>query len=464
MSRILIIDDEAKLRALLGMALSTENLETEEAGSAEEALEKLRKGDSFDVIVTDIRMPGLSGLELTQKVKGAFGNPEVIVMTAYGDASTGVEAMRLGAFEYVLKPFEMDEMVILVKSALERRRLRLEVDDLRLRETGRYQLERLVGTAKTMQEVVRQAKMVARRDTTVLIRGRSGTGKELVARGIHSESGRNAFIAVNCGAVPENLLESELFGHEKGAFTGAASTKVGLFERAQDGTIFLDEIGDVTPAMQVKLLRILQEREFMRVGGTKTIQTNARVIAATHRNLEEEVQKGNFREDLYFRLNVFPIYVPSLSERMEDLPTLVDHFLHKFGHTGGLGDGVLTRLLEYAWPGNVRELENCLERAAIIAGQGKLELDALPEHIREKKVLERPSVFKLPPSGISLDELEKSCILQALDMTHGNKTRAAGLLGITRRALYSKMHTHNIRGYGSTAETPAGERPGGLAA
>jgi DNA-binding NtrC family response regulator len=455
MARILIVDDETKLRTLLFMALSSEKFEVEDASSAEQALEKLKKGPSFDVVVTDIRMPGLSGLELLQMIKGKFNKPECIVMTAYGDAGTGVEAMRLGAFEYVLKPFEMDEMVILVRSALERRRLRQEVDDLKLRESGRYQLDRLIGAAKPMQELMRQAKMVAKRDTTVLIRGRSGTGKELIARGIHTESGRDAFITVNCGAVPENLLESELFGHEKGAFTGAIGQKIGYFERAEDGTIFLDEIGDITPAMQVKLLRVLQEREFMRVGGTKNQHTNARVLAATHRNLEEEVKKGNFREDLYFRLNVFPLYVPSLAERMEDLPPLVDFFLRKFGHSGKLAEGVLSRMLEYAWPGNVRELENCLERAAIIAGPGQLELDHLPEQIKQKKVLEKPSVFQLPSSGISLDELEKSCILQALDMTHGNKTRAAMLLGITRRALYSKMHTHSIRGYGATGENAA---------
>jgi DNA-binding NtrC family response regulator len=455
MSRILIVDDETKLRTLLSMALSSEKFEVEDAQSAEQALEKLKKAPGFDVVITDIRMPGLSGLELIQMIKGHYGQPECIVMTAYGDAGTGVEAMRLGAFEYVLKPFEMDEMVILVRSALERRRLRLEVEDLKLRESGRYQLDSLIGAAKPMQELMRQAKMVAKRDTTVLIRGRSGTGKELIARGIHTESGRDAFITVNCGAVPENLLESELFGHEKGAFTGAIGQKIGYFERAQDGTIFLDEIGDITPAMQVKLLRVLQEREFIRVGGTKNQHTNARVLAATHRNLEEEVKKGNFREDLYFRLNVFPLYVPSLSERMDDLPALVGHFLRKFGHSGKLADGVLSRMLEYAWPGNVRELENCLERAAIIAGPGPLELDHLPEQIRQKKVLEKPSVFQLPSSGISLDELEKSCILQALDMTHGNKTRAAMLLGITRRALYSKMHTHSIRGYGATGENAA---------
>jgi DNA-binding NtrC family response regulator len=316
-------------------------------------------------------------------------------------------------------------------------------------------LDRLIGASKAMQDVIRQARMVAKRDTTVLIRGKSGTGKELVARGIHAESGREAFVAVNCGAIPENLLEAELFGHEKGAFTGAHAQKIGLFERAGNGTIFLDEIGDVSPAMQVKLLRVLQEREFTRVGGARVVRTQARVIAATHRNLEEEVKKGTFREDLYFRLNVFPIFVPSLAERMEDVPVLAEAFLKRFGHEAGLAEGVMSRLLEYSWPGNVRELENCLERAAIIAAGKPLEVAHLPEHIRQKRVLERPSAFRLPETGISLDELEKSLLLQALEMTNGNKTRAAGLLGITRRALYSKMHTHGIRGYGAAEETAA---------
>jgi two-component system, NtrC family, response regulator AtoC len=374
-------------------------------------------------------------------------------MTAYADSGTGVEAMRIGALEYVAKPFEMDEMVLLIRSALEKGRLREEVAELRVRESGRSRLDRIIGESKPMQDVIRQARMVAKRETTVLVRGKSGTGKELIARGIHAESGRETFVAVNCGAIPENLLEAELFGHEKGSFTGAHAQKIGLFERAGNGTVFLDEIGDVSPAMQVKLLRVLQEREFTRVGGTRVVRTQARVIAATHRNLEEEVKKGGFREDLYFRLNVFPIFVPSLAERMEDVPPLAEAFLKRFGHEAGLAEGVMSRLLEYSWPGNVRELENCLERAAIIAAGKPLEAAHLPEHIRQKRLLERPSAFRLPETGISLDELEKSLLLQALEMTNGNKTRAAGLLGITRRALYSKMHTHGIRGYGSSEET-----------
>ena len=453
MARILVVDDEPKMRALLAMALSGEGLDATEAGSAEAALDLLGRGDAFAVMITDVRMPGMSGLELVKQAKAERPGLECIVMTAHADAGTGVEAMRNGALEYVTKPFEMDEMVLLVRSALEKGRLRDEVADLRGRESGRYRLDRIIGESKAMQEVIRQARMVAKRDTTVLVRGKSGTGKELMARGIHAESGRESFVAVNCGAIPENLLEAELFGHEKGSFTGAHAQKIGLFERAGNGTIFLDEIGDVSPGMQVKLLRVLQEREFTRVGGTRVIRTQARVIAATHRNLEEEVKKGGFREDLYFRLNVFPIFVPSLAERMEDVPALAEAFLRRFGHGAGMAEGVMSRLLEYSWPGNVRELENCLERAAIIASGKPLELEHLPEHIRQKRVLEKPSAFRLPETGLSLDELEKSLLLQALDMTNGNKTRAAGLLGITRRALYSKMHTHGVRGYGAAEET-----------
>jgi two-component system response regulator PilR (NtrC family) len=453
MSRILIVDDEPRMRTLLAMAFSAEGWDAAEAPTGEAALEALGRGDPFDVVITDIRMPGMSGLDLLDAVRRDHPGAECVVMTAHGDSGTGVEAMRGGAFEYVTKPFEMDEMILLVRSALEKGRLRGEVADLRLREADRHRLDRIIGTSKPMQEMMRQARMVAKRDTTVLIRGRSGTGKELVARGIHAESGREEFVAVNCGALPENLLESELFGHEKGAFTGAHARKIGIFERAGRGTVFLDEIGDVSPAMQVKLLRVLQEREFTRVGGVRTVHTHARVIAATHRNLEEEVKAGHFREDLWFRLNVFPIFVPSLSERMEDIPALAESFLRRFGHEAGMAEGVMTALLEYGWPGNVRELENCLERAAIIASGSPLEPAHLPEHVRDRRVLDRPSAFRLPEGGISLDELEKSLVLQALEMASGNKTRAAGLLGISRRALYSKMHTHGIRAYG--AEEPS---------
>jgi two-component system response regulator PilR (NtrC family) len=377
-------------------------------------------------------------------------------MTAYADARTGIEAMRNGAMQYVAKPFEMDEMLLLVRNAVDSRTLHREVEHLRQHVHERYSLQRIMGDSKAMQETIRQARIVADRPTTVLIRGKSGTGKELIARGIHAESGRKTFVAVNCAALPDGLLESELFGHEKGAFTGALAQKAGLFEVAGDGTIFLDEVGDISPRLQVKLLRVLQEREFTRVGGVAVITTDARVIAATNRNLEDAVAAGEFREDLYYRLSVFPVTVPSLADRVEDIPMLVDTFRLRHHHTAGMGDGVLRRLMEYSWPGNVRELENCIERAIIMAGDGPLDVSHLPEHIRENRALRAPSVFALPDEGISLDEVEKNLIAQALDRAGGNKSRAARLLGISRRAMYSKMKTHGIPGLGGEEE-PAGE-------
>ncbi|MBD3390838.1 MAG: response regulator [Chitinivibrionales bacterium] len=448
MAKVLIVDDEGKMRAVLAMALDQEGYEVDEADSAEAALQKVPSFEP-DVVVTDMRMPGMSGLELLVSLKRSYPDIECIVMTAYADAKSGIEAMRSGALEYAAKPFEMDEMLLLVRRAVEKQTLHREVDRLRLDATARFSLERIVGPSKAMQETIRQAHIVAKRATTVLIRGRSGTGKELVARGIHAESGRSKFLAVNCGALPDSLLESELFGHERGAFTGAHARKTGLFEEAGDGTIFLDEIGDISAQLQVKLLRVLQERELTRVGGTEVIKTAARVIAATNRNLEHAVAAGEFREDLYYRLSVFPIVVPSLADRVDDIPPLVDAFLLQHHHTAGLGDGVMQRLMEYSWPGNVRELENCIERAIIVAGDGPVEAGHLPEHIRENRILRPPSVIALPEEGVSLDDVEKNLIEQALDRAGGNKAQAARLLGISRRAMYSKMKTHGIAGAGS---------------
>jgi DNA-binding NtrC family response regulator len=441
MARVLIVDDEGRMRALLAMGLDSEGYEVDEAESAEGALEKLGAAP-VDLVIADIRLGGMSGLELLGQIRARSPDVECIVMTAYADAKSGIEAMRGGAFEYVAKPFEMDHMLLLVKSALEKNRLRREVTTLRA-GGGRYDLDRLRGESKAMHDVVEQAKIVAPRDTTVLLRGASGTGKELVARGIHAASGRDPFVPINCAALPETLLESELFGHEKGAFTGASARKPGLFETAGDGTVFLDEIGDIPPSIQVKLLRVLQEKEFTRVGGTEAITTRARVIAATNRDLEGAVRDGAFREDLYYRLNVFPIRVPSLSERRSDIPGLVDTLCLKHRHLAGLAEGVMDRLVAHSWPGNVRELDNCIERAAIMAAGAPIELAYIPETVREPHAVSSQG-FVLPPDGVSLDEVEKSLIVQALRAAGGNKTKAAELLGISRRAIYSKMKTHGM--------------------
>jgi len=451
MGKILIVDDEGKMRALIAMALDQEGHRVEEAASGEAALSKAMDFEP-DVVITDIRMPGMSGIELVKKLKAALPKIECIVMTAYADAKSGIEAMRSGAMEYVAKPFEMDEMVLVVKNALAKRSLQAELDQLRSDMRERYALQNIIGVSGAMQATIKQALIVAKRPTTVLIRGKSGTGKELIARGIHAESGRGGFVAVNCGALPENLLESELFGYEKGAFTGAVTRKIGLFEKAGSGTIFLDEIGDISPQMQVKLLRVLQEREFTRVGGTEVIKTDARIIAATNRNLEEAVAAGEFREDLYYRLSVFPIFVPSLAERRDDIPLLIDFFCRRHGHTAGYDDAVLRRCMEYAWPGNVRELENCIERAVIMAAGKPLAEEHLPEQVRNNTILRQPSVFVLPEGGISLDEVEKNLVQQALRRAGGNKAKAARLLGISRRAMYSKMKTHGIGGLEADAD------------
>ncbi|MBN1982731.1 MAG: sigma-54-dependent Fis family transcriptional regulator [Chitinivibrionales bacterium] len=449
MAKILIVDDEGKMRALIAMALDAFGHHILEAENGLAALE-LVQSQHPDLVITDIRMPVMSGLELLQKIKQSEPQTEVIVMTAFADATTGIEAMRGGALEYVTKPFEMEELLLLVKQACEKHRLLSENESLRDAVGKHYSLDTLSSKSKMMQEVLRQAKIVAGYDTTVLVRGKSGTGKELLARGIHHESGRTIFLAVNCGAIPETLLESELFGYEKGAFTGATAQKIGLFERAENGTIFLDEIGDISPSLQVKLLRVLQEKEFTRVGGTTAVAARCRVIAATNRNLEQAVSEGDFREDLYYRLNVFPLFIPSLSQRREDLLDMVELFMKKFNHTAGIDPTVIQILMEYGWPGNIRELENCMERSVIIAHGRPISLDHIPTHIRDNKTFANPALCTIPDSGISLDEVEKRLIIQALEKTNGNKSEAARLLGISRRQIYSKMQTHNITGYSAT--------------
>ncbi|MFH0921673.1 MAG: sigma-54 dependent transcriptional regulator, partial [Fibrobacterota bacterium] len=440
MASVLIVDDEGKMRSLIGIVLSGEGHEIEEAGTAEAALEKLATGLKPDVVITDIRMPGKDGISLLKEVKALLPVTEVIVMTAHADAKTGVEAMKNGAFEYLAKPFEMDELILLVKSAAEKHRLKAENESLKQELSASFSIANMIGLSKPMQEIFRQIKQVGPRDTTVIIRGKSGTGKELVARALHHESGRKEFTAINCSALPANLLESELFGHEKGSFTGAHKAKPGLFETAGAGTIFLDEVGDLPPDLQVKLLRVLQERTFRRVGGTSDLVSRARVVSATNRNLEDAVQEGRFREDLYYRLNVFTLFMPALSERRDDIPLLARHFVKKY-HSHGIDEAALEALQRYGWPGNVRELENVIQQAGISAGDLAIGQGDVPRQVREGLSPAAPSTYRLPESGINIEQVEKEFILQALEKASGNKTRAAELLGISRRAIYSRMKT-----------------------
>jgi DNA-binding NtrC family response regulator len=379
-------------------------------------------------------------------VKKTAPETEVILMTAYASAQTAVEAMRKGAYDYLIKPFEMVEMKLKVKQILEKKELAKENIDLKSKLRDKYSLEDIIGQSEAMQMVYQMVEKVAPRDATVLIRGESGTGKELIAQSIHqlSHRARGAFIAVNCAALPETLLESELFGHEKGAFTGAEKQKRGRFELAVGGTIFLDEIGDISPTTQVKLLRVLQTKEITRVGSEETIPVDVRTIAATNRNLEELIKQGTFREDLYYRLNVFPIPLPPLRERREDIPELVIHFLKKNNQPEDKIDSqTLRALMSYHWPGNIRELENIIERMIILSGDDMITSDSLPPQFRGFMTSNDSLAIDIPDEGISIDEVEKELIHKALKKAGGNKSKAAQLLGITRRKLYSMVERLN---------------------
>lgn len=437
--RILIVDDEKRMCVVLKAALASDSIAVTTADSGEAAWSAISL-EPFDVIVSDIRMPGMSGLDLLKRVKTISVDTEVLLMTAFADAKTAVEAMTAGAYDYIIKPFEIDDLRLKIRNILEKYSLRAENKDLKSQLKTRFSLENMVGKSSAMQKVYQLVEKVAPTDATVLVRGESGTGKELVANAIHQLSQRSGqpFIAVNCGALPESLLESELFGYERGAFTGAERQKPGRFELAGRGTIFLDEIGDISPATQIKLLRVLQQREIVRLGGTETVKIFARTIAATNRNLEEAVKSNSFREDLYYRINVFPILLPPLRERPEDIPDLVAHFLTNQGSdSSSVETKVLHCCMTYSWPGNVRELENVIERALIMSGGKTITLADLPPQVHglEENILHKHA----SSTDMTLSEMEKMLIENALDKTNGNKTLAAKILGITRRQLYSKL-------------------------
>ncbi len=440
---ILIVDDERKMAVVLQAAFEEDGYAVEIAQSGEDALAKFRQ-NPVPLVITDLKMPDMSGIDVLEAVKKLRPDVEVILMTAYATAQTAVEAMKKGAYDYVIKPFSLEELKLRARHVFEKRQLEQHNRQLQNELQEKYSIENMVGRSGKMQDVYKMVHKVAPSDATVLILGESGTGKELVARAIHYLSPRRdkPFVAVNCAALPENLLESELFGFEKGAFTGADRRKLGQFELAGEGTIFLDEIAEMTPAIQVKLLRVLQNREFMRLGGTEVIEMKARVIAATNQSLEELIQDGRFREDLYYRINVFPIMLPPLRSRKEDIPDLVQHFLQKYKPGAEITAEAMTVLQRYDWPGNVRELENVIERALIMAGDQPIRPEDLPAQLSS-----RPSVatdaFDIPDEGIDLEEVEKRLLFRAIEKAGGNKTRAAQLLGITRRKLYSMLERFN---------------------
>ncbi len=440
MTQILIVDNEEKFCKVVQAALRLEGLESEYCTSGTQALEFLTRHSEVEVVLTDLRMEGMSGMELLETIKQNHPSVEVMLMTAYATQQTAVEALKKGAYDYLIKPFDMDEMILRVRRILEQKQLQKKIR--RTETTAPLQVPGIVGKSKAMQQVFALIRKAAETDVTVLLRGESGTGKELVAQAIYQLSPRaqGPFITVNCAALPENLLESELFGYEKGAFTGATQRRMGKFEAAHRGTIFLDEIGDMSPGTQAKLLRVLQNKEIYRLGGNQRIEVDVRIIAATHKPLEEMVSRGQFREDLYYRLNVFPIELPPLRERKEDIPELVHHFLTRYP-VQHISREAMALLMDYHWPGNVRELQNAIERAAIIA-DSIIQPGDLPPYIRQQ--LHPVNSFELPEEGIVLDELEKELIRQALRKSGGNKTRAAELLGITRRRLYSMIERFGI--------------------
>src|SRR6266480_669715 len=410
MGRILIADDHDALRRGLARALTTAGHEVEEAPNGNQAIERLHEGH-FDVVLSDLKMGGSDGLDVLRTAKTLHPATAVILMTAFGSVHTAVEAMKSGAFDYVQKPFEIEEMEVKIEKALEMRRMRHELDYLRHTQNDIYDFDRIIGTSPSLQKVLGVVKKVAKSNTTVLVRGETGTGKELIAGAIHHNSHRAArnFIKVNCAALQENLLESELFGHEKGAFTGADKQRIGRFEQADGGTLFLDEIGDMSSSTQAKILRVLQEHEFERLGGTRTLRVDVRLIAATNRDLPQMVQSGQFREDLYYRLNVVSIEMPPLRERKDDIVPLANTFIRRFSgelkkRIDGLEPDAQKLLMRYNWPGNIRELENAIERAMLLAEGRAIVADdlRLGETVTTGSGRDHGAIVKIPPTGVPL--------------------------------------------------------------
>ncbi len=452
LAKILVVDDEQNQRDIISDILIRAKYEVAVASGLAEAAEEVER-DTLDLVITDLKMEDGNGIDVVREVKRISPETEVIVMTAYGSIESAVDAMREGAYDYITKPFDTDVLLLAVRKALEHKVLREENEELRELVETRFTLGNIVGAGPKMQKTFRLIERSIPVNSTVLIQGESGTGKELVARSIHFNGPRskNPFIAVNCAAVPENLIESELFGHEKGAFTGAIQMKKGKFELANGGTIFLDEIGDMSMDLQAKLLRVLQEMKIERVGGTALIPVDVRVIAATNKNLEEEVANGRFREDLYFRLNVILIEIPPLRERAEDIPMLIDHFKRKLSEKfqrnyPPLEPAAVDKLMAYHWPGNVRELENTLERLLVLTEKGRIEVSDLPRNLLSPPAnIEQLEGVSLPKEGISIEDVEKKLIHDALARTGGHILRASKLLGMTYKTLQYRIKKYHIK-------------------
>ncbi len=454
MSNLLIVDDEQSYRQLLTLVFETDGHNIRTAKNGREALEMLQAGPA-EVIITDVRMPDMNGIELLREARELYPDIGVILMTAFATVETAREAFKLGADDFIQKPFDVEELKIIVKKAFERQTLIVENRAFKRAQRERGSVKNIIGRSDKMQAVYQMIETVAEVQSTVLVTGESGTGKELVARAIHDLSLRaeKPFISINCGAFTETLLESELFGYVKGSFTGANTNRKGLFEAADKGTIFLDEIGEMSSAMQVKLLRVLQERKVRPVGAHDEIAFDARVIAATNRDLKQMADDGTFREDLFYRISVIPISLPSLRERSEDIAELTEHFIKKFcdqtGREVSISEKALQLLENYAWHGNVRELEHTIERAVALERSGEIQPERLPDHITNYNPARIKAEFDLPDDGINLtshlENLEKTYVVEALKRTGGNQTRAAELLQIQVRSLRHLLDKHSIR-------------------
>ena len=460
MGRILVADDHDALRRALVRALGQAGHEVDEAADGNQAIERLHSA-TFDVVLSDLKMGGSDGLDVLRSAKTLQPSVAVILMTAFGSVGTAVEAMKIGAFDFVQKPFEIEEMELKIEKALEMRRMRHEIEYLRHTQNDIYDFDSIVGSSGALQKVLDIVRKVAKSNTTILIRGETGTGKELVAGSIHhnsSRSGRN-FVKVNCAALQENLLESELFGHEKGAFTSADKQRIGRFEQADGGTMFLDEVGDMSPSTQAKILRVLQEHEFERLGGTRSLKVDVRMIAATNRNLPTMVAAGTFREDLFYRLNVVSVEMPPLRDRKDDMAALTDFFIRKFSgelkkKIEGVAPEARKMLSRYHWPGNIRELENAIERAVLLTDAAVITADdlRLGETIAVGGNVSGTPVLRIPPSGVALEDIERQALTEALRMCNWVQKDAAELLHISPRVINYKIKTLDI-------QIPRGRKP-----
>jgi len=440
LQKILVVDDEQNIRRMLNRVLSSEGFIVKEAINGLEALKRLEEED-YSLVLLDLKMPGLNGIETLKKIRELDINLPIIMISAYGSISEAVEAMKLGALDYLIKPFDIEELKIIVERAIKQYELRVENIYYREEEEKRFNFDEIIGKSKAIKRVLEMVESVSVTPATVLITGESGTGKELIARAIHKNSpgNKNPFVVVNCVAFSSHLLESELFGHEKGAFTGAISKRIGRFEMAKGGTIFLDEIGEVDPVIQTKLLRFLQEREFERVGSSKSIKVDVRILSATNLDLKKKAEDNNFRQDLYYRLNVFNIEVPPLRERKEDIPLLVEHFIHKYNKilnkkVEEISPQAMELLLNYDYPGNIRELENILERSMIMAKNNLMD-ETYFAFISKENFSEKKGTLK---------EAEKELIIKYLIQNKSNRTKTAELLGISRRSLQNKIKEYQI--------------------